>query len=347
MQTLSALRHDVSKITTATTVPEELEALELLDRLLEFSNVLVFGKSEPPDEADAEQTNQTTSAILDDLEEAVASKKPTPQTHHQGAGGMSSTFRIKAQDAVSVLLYDLVRDPKVFITPDILQVYTRIQCQLGAPQYLPDIFYLFANKPTPVNRTFPIRYKNPWPHTPTSAIPPSLADAALESAIAHKNLSLAIATIETTVACKAFRRAKLIRSLTVPALAVSATPVIAYAGAKWLSTYQNVWDSEMSMYTTMAGALAYIGTLTSIGVVAMTTWNDQMDRVVWAVGTPLWERYRREEERAAFDRVAVAWGFKERWRRGEEAGEEWEALREEIGLRGMVLDKTELMDGME
>jgi hypothetical protein len=33
--------------------------------------------------------------------------------------------------------------------------------------------------------------------------------------------------------------------------------------------------------------------------------------------------------------------------RGEEVGEEWESLREFIGMRGMILDKTELMEGME
>ena len=84
-----------------------------------------------------------------------------------------------------------------------------------------------------------------------------------------------------------------------------------------------------------------------IGFVAVTTANDQMDRVTWATGMPLRERWLREEERAAIDRVAGAWGFKERWKRGEEVGEEWEALREWTGLRGMILDRTELMDGME
>jgi hypothetical protein len=43
----------------------------------------------------------------------------------------------------------------------------------------------------------------------------------------------------------------------------------------------------------------------------------------------------------------VAWGFKDVLRRGEEEGEEWENLREFIGMRGMILDKTELMEGMQ
>ena len=72
-----------------------------------------------------------------------------------------------------------------------------------------------------------------------------------------------------------------------------------------------------------------------------------MDRVTWARGVPLWERWVREEERAALDRVAGKWGFAARERRGEEEGEEWEVLREECGVRGMCLDRVELMEGME
>jgi hypothetical protein len=82
-------------------------------------------------------------------------------------------------------------------------------------------------------------------------------------------------------------------------------------------------------------------------MVAITTANDQMERVVWAQGVPLRYRWLREEERAALDKVAVAWGFKEPWKRGEEEGQEWESLREFIGMRGMILDKSELMEGME
>jgi hypothetical protein len=97
----------------------------------------------------------------------------------------------------------------------------------------------------------------------------------------------------------------------------------------------------------MAGMMAYVGTLATIGFVAVTTSNDQMERVVWQPGLRLRDRWLREEERLYFDRVAQAWGFKERWRRGEEQGEDWEALREFCGRRQMVLDKTDLIEGME
>lgn len=85
----------------------------------------------------------------------------------------------------------------------------------------------------------------------------------------------------------------------------------------------------------------------SIGYVALTTRNDQMERVTWVIGLPLWERWVREDERAACDAVAQAWGFRERGRWGEEEGEKWEMLKEWLGIRGMVLDKVGLMEGME
>lgn len=80
---------------------------------------------------------------------------------------------------------------------------------------------------------------------------------------------------------------------------------------------------------------------------ALTTSNDQMERVTWATGMPLWERWVREEERAAVDRVVLNWGFRERWRWGEEEGVEWEGLKDWAGLRGMVVDRVGLMEGME
>lgn len=103
------------------------------------------------------------------------------------------------------------------------------------------------------------------------------------------------------------------------------------------------------MATTVAftGLLAYMAFTGTIGIVALTTANDQMERVTWAQGMPLRERWIREEERAAIDRVAQAWGFKETWRRGEEEGLDWDALRDWAGQRGMLLDAAELMEGME
>lgn len=103
----------------------------------------------------------------------------------------------------------------------------------------------------------------------------------------------------------------------------------------------------MSTQVAFVGIMAYVGFTSTIGFVAITTANDQMDRITWAVGIPLRERWLREDERALIDKVAGAWGFQEISRRGEEEGTEWQTLREWVGLRGMMLDRVELMEGME
>ena len=106
-------------------------------------------------------------------------------------------------------------------------------------------------------------------------------------------------------------------------------------------------DPAYATQIAFAGIMTYLATVSSLGYVVITTANDRMDRVTWAKGVPLWERWVREEERAALDRVAGKWGFQSAERRGEEEGAEWESLREFVGFRGMVLDRVELMEGME
>ena len=106
-------------------------------------------------------------------------------------------------------------------------------------------------------------------------------------------------------------------------------------------------DPQYATSVAFAGIMTYIFTVGGLGYVVVTTANDQMDRVTWSRGVPLWERWVREEERAAFDRVAGRWGFQDVRRRGEEEGTDWDVLREVVGLRGMGLDRVELMEGME
>ena len=89
-----------------------------------------------------------------------------------------------------------------------------------------------------------------------------------------------------------------------------------------------------------------MGFTLSIGLVASATANDQMRRVSWTPGTPLRQRWLREEERAAFDRVACSFGFSEEQRYGEEEGNDFQALRQYVLQKGMILDAVELMEGM-
>ena len=106
-------------------------------------------------------------------------------------------------------------------------------------------------------------------------------------------------------------------------------------------------DHSHALGFAFSGILAYITFTAGLGIVAVTTANDQMVRVTWAIGTPLRLRWLREEERAAYDRVAQAWGFEDPVRRGFEEGEAWELLREVVFRKNMILDNPDLMDGME
>ncbi|KAI9827495.1 MAG: hypothetical protein M1832_004845 [Thelocarpon impressellum] len=246
-------------------------------------------------------------------------------------------------DALSSRAHAILLDPSVFISPAILVSYVQIQCALDRPQTLPLAFELYATKPPPGRRpTF-----TPRPNRVQNAIPLPLASSALDSAIASKDLALALSVIDTTVATPAFRRAKTLYRALPLLMGAALTPAAMYALATQLSTYQSAMDGQAATNVAFAGLLAYVAFSGTIGVVAVTTANDQMERVTWAPGTPLRSRWLREPERAALDRVAVAWGFRSRERRGEEEGEDWEALREWVGRRGMVLDATALMDGME
>lgn len=170
---------------------------------------------------------------------------------------------------------------------------------------------------------------------------------ALDVAISQKNLSLVLAIIDNTFCAPAFHRAKVVRKAGVPLGGLAVAPMACYALASLASTFQNTMDPSTATGIAFAASLAYVGGTSSIGILAITTANDQMERVTWLPGIPLRHRWLREEERAAMDKVAVAWGFKDPYMRGEEVGEEWESLREFIGMRGMILDKTELMEGME
>lgn len=339
--------------------------LEQLMDMYELSNVLVHGTTEVSDETTQRQPASQGQGIFDALEEegtsnnqiaaasqssrtnATESIESTP-SNTPGGRHMTLSFRTHAAQRLCQLSYDLLRNPNVYVSPHLLEFYVRIVCQLGRPEYLPEIFHLYATKPIPqTGSANPVKYSRPWPRMPKNAVPYELAEAALESAILKRNLPLAFAVIDTTVAAPAFRLAKVLRKASVPAAMVGATPLIAYAAADWVSQWQNTMDSDLARWGAVAGSLAYVGTLSTIGFVALTTYNDQMQRVVWRPGTYLNKRWVREEERAFFDRLALAWGFRERTRWGEEVGPEWARLRDECGAREMILDKTNLMDGMQ
>lgn len=170
---------------------------------------------------------------------------------------------------------------------------------------------------------------------------------ALDAAIAVRDLPLALATIDASYCTTAYKRSKFLRSALFPLAGLVLTPPAAYTVAMRFSDWQSTMDPATATNIAMAGILTYTTAVATVGYVALTTANDQMVRATWATGVPLWERWVREEERGAVDKIAQAWGFKSQDRWGEEDSDDWRLLKEWAGVRAVVIDRTELMPGME
>ncbi|KFX96595.1 hypothetical protein V495_07460 [Pseudogymnoascus sp. VKM F-4514 (FW-929)] len=320
----ASLRDD---LITKDGIPSDNETEAVLDAYQKIANDLM----NPHEDA------SSTSAILS----IKTAAKPRPITRPY------SPIVDGASRRLSDLALSVLQHPPIFITPSILRRYVNLQATLRRPETLPTAFHLYSTKPAPVEGSSPVKYKEVNPDKSANSIEAKLADLALQTAIENKNLGTAMDIVDTTYDTKAFRRTKFIRRALLPVTGLALAPAAAYAVATQLSLYQTTMDPTVATNVAFVGILGYIGFTTVVGVVAVTTANDQMERVTWATGMPLRERWIREEERAAIDKIAMAWGFRQIWRRGEEEGEEWEALREWVARRGMILDRTELMEGME
>lgn len=322
------------------TIPDE----EAVQRALKICEDLARSLTESikPSEAPPKPDKSATSNLLSLDEQLATSMKSAPLE-----APLAAPKRARMADTISTTAYDIITDPKVFITPALLATYVHTQSILGLPQSFPQVFDLYACKPTPQPGMSPIKYTDTSASRVSSAVPLVLADMALAVAIEIKDLPLCLSIIDTTVCTTAYTRNKLFRRALLPATGLALAPPAAYILAAQLAQLQHSMDNQLATNVFFAGIVAYVGFTATIGYVAITTSNDQMDRISWAKGTALRDRWLREDERALVDRVAGAWGFQEVTMRGEEEGVEWEALREWVGRREMVLDNPELMEGME
>ncbi|CAI7632699.1 unnamed protein product [Penicillium bialowiezense] len=314
---LKDIARDASALHESNTVASNEVVVKLLQRCQRVAELLVSRERDQTDGSSGDEANAVSSLL--DLEEKQTATK-----------------------TIAIL-----KDEKVFISPEALESFTETLTLLRRADHFPEIFHLYANKPVPEENSSPVKLLKPNPKSVNSAVPAELANKALGIAIEQKNLPLVLAIIDNTFCAPAFHRAKIFKKAGVPLIGLAAAPAACYAVASWAATFQNTMDPNVATGIAFAATLAYVGGTSSMGILAITTANDQMERVVWIPGIPLRQRWLREEERAAMDRVAVAWGFKDPYMRGEEVGEEWASLREFIGMRGMILDKTELMAGME
>lgn len=325
-------------ILSAQTVPEQKPLLDLLQLCRSIVDISLSEKH-PINASQAVEEDSATSSLLD-LDNG-SKRKPAPKPTNK------KTFRQKAATSISSVLNDIVRDPKIFLFPELLTYYTEIQCRLGNADHIPEVFTLYATKPAPQAKGSEIIYHKTSPNSAKNAIPKDLADKALEVALEQKNMALALAIVDASYCRPAFKNDKILRKAGLPIAGLIAAPPAAYAIASYLATLQETMAQGTATWMAFAAIMAYIGVTSSVGLVAITTANDQMERVSWLPGTPLRQRWLREDEREGMDKIAQAWGFKDPAMRGEEEGQDWENLREILGMRGMVLDKTELMEGME
>ncbi|KAL5333450.1 hypothetical protein BJX70DRAFT_380885 [Aspergillus crustosus] len=331
--TLRDIETGSSELRNSQVVPSNDAVVQLLQKGLNLAEAIAQPKRSLENEDDA------ISSLLS-LEEQKSTKKRSKAAYN-------AQLQQPAADILCRLVHDLITDEKIFVSPEVLTIYVKIHTLLKRPEYFPQIFHLYANKPIPEENSSPVKYLKPAPKSIKSAIPLELANMALDIAIEQRNLSLVLSIIDTTFCTPAFQRAKFFTRAAGPLGALALTPAGCYIAASWAASYQNTMEPSTATAIAFAATLAYVGGTSSVGLLAVVTANDHMERVVWLPGVPLRHRWLREEERAALDKVAVAWGYKDIYMRGEEEGEDWENLREFIGMRGMILDKTDLMQGME
>ena len=339
-QILAEKLETAASVVKSDAVPSELAVQHALNVCEDLARSVVEPNTSAETPPRLEKTPTSNLLSLDEKPQAPLSSSPTETVSRR-------VLEDHAADSISSTAYSIITDPKVFITPALLVTYIYTQSILGRPRSFPRIFDLYASKPIPQPGRLPIKYKDANPKRASSAVPLVLAHTALTAAIEAKDLPLCLSIIDTSVCTTAYKRSKVLRRAFLPFSGLALAPAAAYVLAAQLSQYQHSMDHQLATNMAFVGILAYVGFTATIGFVAIATGNDQMDRITWAMGTPLRERWLREEERALVDRVAGAWGFQDENKKGEEEGGEWEALREWALMRGMVLDKPELMEGME
>jgi len=243
-----------------------------------------------------------TAAILslDDTARSVALKQGKPES-------IPSSCPEDAE--LAKLAFAVINHPSVFISEDVLAAYVSLAVYLRKLLHLPTAFSLYAKKPyfRPGSST----PSKAYPSLPKYAVPDEIASKALDAAVSAKDMELALDIIDTTYGAPAHRWNKVIRKAAPAGVAALLSPTAVYILAQQAAKYQDVVSQDLAAKYAFAGLLAYLGFTTSIGLVALTTANDQMERVTWLVGTPLSKRWLYEDERAAYDRLAQDWGFKD------------------------------------
>lgn len=269
------------------------------------------------------------------------------------AGGKDWDRSVLASDRqhvlneISKVARNIMLHSSTFINPALLRQYVGMQCLLRKPFHFPEVFDAYAAKPVSTRTGTIDRGQHANPLSAKAAIPFDIAVVALESAIRTKSLSLCLNIISVTVATPAYRRSRFLRRGLLPCCGMALAPGAAYVLGKTFASWQERLDPNTATAMGTIGFLTYFGMTSMLGYITVTTANDQMKRVTWVPGTPLYVRWMREDERYLVDKVAQAWGFQDPLRYGEEDDAQWMDLGKWIRGKGMVLDNVKLLDGME
>ena len=346
VQRLDVLLEDSQETLQKEVVPTEdtvLEALKTCRKLSEYFKSI----KEQPALSTIKPGGEAGNLLFLEADPAntqtALSQKLTPIA----VGRMASSIAEEAMDKIAETVKRIAEDKNVFITSKVLQEFVDILSLLNRPESLAYIFILYASKSRPQPDTRPLEYTKPNRDWITAAIPLTVAKKALDAAIKVQNLPLCLDIIEHSVSTKAYKRAKIVRKASLPAAAVVMTPGAAYILASRLAEMQEHMSTSLMTTVGTAGIITYVAVTGTLGFIAKVTANSHMERVTWAGGIQLRQRWLREDERAFTDKIACAWGFADPRRRGEEEGPEWEALKELCGVRGMMLDRVEFMEGMQ
>jgi len=342
---LAEVEAQIRAIYDSPKVEGEPAILRVLDELADVARQAIAIRSRQPLPAKAPIRQSSAGAILSGLS-GDENVKSSPNSRTKSMSMSFSLDALPSPSHITKLAEDFIKHEKVFISPNVLGLYIHLQRLLARPKAIPEALYLYANKPVPVEGSSPPKFERPSPKSAKQAVPADLADEALTAAIEAKDITLALSVVDHTYRAPAWRRHRMITKMGLPSVLAALTPLGIYMIAQELSVYSGYIDPGTFKLYAFAGISTYVLCTSTLGFVALTTYNDHHDRVVWRPGVPLLDRYMREDERAALDRIACAWGFKELWKRGDEEGEEWEGLRQWVLLRGMVLDKPDLMPGM-
>lgn len=272
-----------------------------------------------------------------------SSPKPSQAPPSQASSPIKSSA---LAEYISNAAFQVITHPTVNISQQVLEAYVVTQARLGKAESLPYVLSLYASKPRPRSKSGSIKYVTQDPHTPAAAVPTQIIEKALDAAIEAKDLDAAVGVVENTYGTKAFQRQKLLRKALLPTTLAAMLPWGVYTIAAGVAPLQHSWDHETATFVVGAALMTYVLCTATLGLVALVTSNDQMRRVTYAPGLRLRERWLREDQRAAYDKVASSFGFSEASKFGEEEGQEFRVLRQFLLRRGMMLDRVELMEGM-